>query len=186
MARIQPPAPELISGELREFLDKVPQHSAFDILSNSVSTVRPFLEQGIAQYTSLELPTRSRELVILTTATVTECTYEFIQHVPISEAMGVDPAVRNAIAGLEFDNPALSSYDRAVVRFVATSVAEPTVPDDIFDDVRRHLSDREILEVLQVAGFYWSFGRVCTVLDIEIEEARGSAVVQASQRLNAQ
>jgi len=30
------------------------------------------------------------------------------------------------------------------------------------------LTEREIVEVLQVAGFYWSFGRVCTVLDVEI------------------
>jgi hypothetical protein len=69
VVRLSPPDPEQMPGELRDFLKQVPQHAAFDILSHSVSTVRPFLEQGIAQYTGLELPARSRELVIQTTAT---------------------------------------------------------------------------------------------------------------------
>jgi alkylhydroperoxidase family enzyme len=186
MARLSPPDPALIPGELREFLDQVPRHAAFDILANSISTVRPFLQQGIAQYTSLELPARSRELVILTTATVAECAYEFVQHTPISEAAGVHAVIRAAIAALDFDHPSVCPYDRAVIRFVAHLVQQPTVPDEIFDDVRQHLSDREILEVLQIAGFYWSFGRVCTVLDIEVEEGHGTAVVEASKRIHAQ
>lgn len=183
MARLSPPDPQRIPGELREFLTQVPQHAAFDILSHSVSTVRPFLEQGIAQYTGLELPERSRELVILTTATMGECPYEFIQHTPISEAAGVDPAIRAAIAARGFNDSSLSPNDRAVIQFVAHLVERPTVPDQVFDDVRQYLSDREILEVLQVAGFYWSFGRVCTVLDIEVEQDHGTAVVEASKRM---
>jgi len=37
---------------------------------------------------------------------------------------------------------------------------------------------------MQVAGFYWSFGRVCTVLEIEVEDDHGTAVVEASLRLS--
>jgi hypothetical protein len=38
----------------------------------------------------------------------------------------------------------------------------------------------EIVEALQVIGFYWAFGRVATVLQVEIEPDHGTAVVQAS------
>jgi hypothetical protein len=37
--------------------------------------------------------------------------------------------------------------------------------------------------VLQVTGFYWSFGRVRTILDVETEEAHGTAVVTTSRRM---
>ena len=32
-------------------------------------------------------------------------------------------------------------------------------------------------------GYYWSFGRVATVLQVEVEGARGTAVVEVSQKL---
>jgi alkylhydroperoxidase family enzyme len=183
MPRLPYPDQNTFPPELREFLAQVPQHAAFDMLSHSVSTVRPFLRQGQAQFTSLALPARTRELVILTTASAAGCDYEFIQHVPISEAEGVQPGVREAIHRMDFGDPALPEYDRAVTRFVAEVVAHPTVPDDVFAAVREHLTAREILEVLQVTGFYWSFGRVCTVLAVEIEEAHGTAVAAASRRM---
>jgi hypothetical protein len=72
--------------ELQDFLAQVPEHLNFDMMSYSQSTIESFIRQGEARYTGLELPPRLRELVILTTAAVTSAEYEFVQHVPISEA----------------------------------------------------------------------------------------------------
>ena len=135
-----------------------------------------FILQGQAQCTGLELRPRDRELVILTTAAVTKPEYEFVQHVPISQAADVDPAIREAIHRQELD----SAHDRAVVAFAATVVNSPFVSDDVFAAVHAELSAREIVEALQVIGFYWAFGRVATVLQVEIEPDHGTAVVQAS------
>jgi alkylhydroperoxidase family enzyme len=186
MARLLSPDTASFPLELREFLAQVPRQAAFDILSHSVSTIRPFLLQGVAQFTALELPARSRELVILTTASMTGCDYEFVQHVPISESAGVHPSVRETIRRKDFQGSALSQHDRAIVTFVAEVVANPRVPDDVFAAVREYLSDREIVEVLQTTGFYWSFARVCTVLDVTVEEAQGTAVVEASRKLSTE
>ena len=108
--------------------------------------------------------------------------YEFVQHVPISESAGVDPEIREAIHRLEFGSPRLSADDRAVVDFTAAVVRDPAVSDEVFDAVHAVLSNREILEAMQVIGFYWSFGRVATVLQVEIEPAHGTAVVEASRK----
>ncbi|HEY2202106.1 MAG TPA: hypothetical protein VGH56_09460, partial [Solirubrobacteraceae bacterium] len=51
-------------------------------------------------------------------------------------------------------------------------------------DVREHLSDREIVEVLQLIGFYWGLGRLCTVLDLEIETATDLTSVNAVANLS--
>jgi AhpD family alkylhydroperoxidase len=121
----------------------------------------------------LELPARSRELVILTVAEYAECEFVAAQHRPISEAAGVDEHTRQLIKGRELDSPELSTYDRTLIRFTAEVVRRPKVPNELFDQARQFLSEREIVEVLQVAGYYWSFGRVCTVLDVEVTKVDG-------------
>jgi hypothetical protein len=112
--------------------------------------------------------------------TRTKAEYEFVQHVPISQAADVDPAIREAIHRQELDSALLSAHDRAVVAFTAAVVNSPFVADDVFAPVHAELSAREIVEALQVIGFYWAFGRVATVLQVEIEPDHGTAVVQAS------
>jgi AhpD family alkylhydroperoxidase len=186
MPHLPYPVRDELPAEVRDYLAELPQHAAFDMLSWSAGTVRQFISQGQAQYTALALPARTRELVILTTAVTADCEYEIIQHAPISEAEGVEPAVGEAVRRRDFDSPALSPDDRAVVRFVAAVVAAPTLPAETLAAVREHLTNREIVEVLQVTGFYWSFGRVCTVLNVELEPAHGTAVVTASRRLQQQ
>jgi alkylhydroperoxidase family enzyme len=183
MARIGKPDERRFPHELQEFMSQIPRHAAFDLLAHSVATVMPFLKQGQAQFAALELPERSRELVVLTAAVFVECEYEFVQHVPISEAAGVTEAVRDAIRRKDLTADVLSDADRALVAFVAAVLGQPTVPDDVFQAVRSYLTDRELVEVLQVTGYYWSFGRLCTVLDVEIEPAHGTEVIEVSRRL---
>jgi alkylhydroperoxidase family enzyme len=185
MARLPYPDRKTFPQELQDFLAQVPEHLNFDMMSYSVSTIEMFIRQGQAQYTGLQLAPRDRELVILTTSAVTRSEYEFVQHVPISEAMGVDPAIREAIHRQEFDAAVIPQRDRAVVAFAAAVVAAPFVSDDVFAAAHAVLDARQIVEALQVIGFYWSFGRAATVLQVEIEPAHGTAVVQASQSFEA-
>jgi alkylhydroperoxidase family enzyme len=182
MARLPYPDRKTFPQELQDFLTQVPEHLNFDMMSYSVATIESFIRQGQAQYTGLELAPYDRELVILTTAAATSAEYEFVQHVPISEAMGVAPAVREAIHRQELDSPQLSSHDKAIVAFAAAVVRGPFVSDEVFAAAHAELSAREIVEALQVIGFYWSFGRVATVLEVEIEAAHGTAVVEASEK----
>ena len=182
MARLPYPDRDMFPQQLQDFLAKVPEHLNFDMMSYSQSTIEAFILQGQAQYTGLQLPHRTRELVILTTAAAAEAEYEFVQHVPISEAMGVDPQIREAIHRLDLDAPVLSAQDRAVTKFVEAVVRSPLVDDETFGAVREILSNREIVEALQVIGYYWSFGRVATVLQVEVERAHGTAVVEASEK----
>ncbi|MFC6532521.1 hypothetical protein [Nonomuraea rubra] len=53
----------------------------------------------------------------------------------------------------------------------------PRVSDELLREVLRHLSERELVEVLQVAGYYWSFARVSTVLDVEVTKVYDEPVL---------
>ncbi|MFC4944256.1 carboxymuconolactone decarboxylase family protein [Pseudonocardia sp. GCM10023141] len=86
-------------------------------------------------------------------------------------AAGIDDPTRAAIRAGTFDDPALSAADRAVGQFTAAVTAGPAVSGELFDTVRAQLSAREIVELLQVLGYYWMLGRISTVLDIEPTES---------------
>ena len=42
--------------------------------------------------------------------------------------------------------------------------------------VREYFSEREIVEILQLVGFYWGLGRLCTVLDLVLTLMVGLAL----------
>jgi alkylhydroperoxidase family enzyme len=128
-----------------------------------------------ALFSSLALSPRTREIVTLVTAVLVESEYELVQHVPLSEAAGVDEATRAVLLRREFESVLLPEGDRVTARFVAAVIASPAVSDEIFEPVRSLYSDREIVEIMQVIGFYWSLGRFLAVLDIEIVIPEGTA-----------
>ncbi|MEU7974498.1 carboxymuconolactone decarboxylase family protein [Micromonospora sp. NPDC049089] len=173
MPRLTDPDPNAIPTDVRDFLSALPPDPMVKMMTHSIGTVKLFIQLARAQFTSLELPARSRELVILTVAQYAGCEFVAAQHGPLSEAAGVDQRTREIISSRDIDNPGLPAYDRTLIRFAAEVVRSPRVSDDLFDQVRHILSEREIVEVLQVIGYYWSFGRVATVLNVELTTVYG-------------
>jgi alkylhydroperoxidase family enzyme len=151
----------------------LPPDPMVKMLSYSAGTVKPFVQLARAQFTSLELPARSRELVILTVAEYTASTFVAAQHDPIALAAGVGERTRQLIRDRQLDSPELSSADRALIWLTAQVVQRPRVSDEVFQQARKFLTDRELVEVLQVTGYYWTFGRISTVLDVEVTKVYG-------------
>jgi AhpD family alkylhydroperoxidase len=183
VARISYPDLASLPPDIIGLLSQIPRHGPVEMLSHTPALAKLFLLQGQALITSIELSARQRELVILTVGVLTGCDYEIIQHVPISEAAGVDAAQRDALSRRDFHNSALSPEDRTLVCFVQGVIDAPRVSDALFRALRRRLSDRQIVEVIQIVGAYWAFARLCTTLDIEVQAATDLTSVQALERL---
>ncbi|MBV2355453.1 hypothetical protein KUM39_13925 [Streptomyces sp. J2-1] len=173
MTRLPDPSPSALPEPVRDFLTALPPDPMVRMLSHSAGTVRPFVELARAQFTALDLPARSRELVILAVAARTGSTFVGAQHEPMADAAGVEEHVRRLVREGVFDGPGLAGADRALLRFTDEVLSGPSVPDDVFEAARRHLSDRELVEVLQVIGYYWTFGRISTVLDVPVTRVYG-------------
>jgi alkylhydroperoxidase family enzyme len=174
MPRLTDPDPALFPDDVREFLTSLPPDPMVRMLSHSAGTVQPFVQLAKAQFTALKLPARSRELVILTVAEYTESAFVAAQHNPISQAAGVSERTRQLIRARQLHSLELSPPDSALLRFTVATIQQPRVPDEIFAQARQFLSERELVEVLQVIGYYWSFGRIATVLDVEVTKVYGS------------
>lgn len=173
MARLTDPDPASFPAEVREFLTSLPPDPMVKMLSHSAGTVKAFVQLAKAQFTAMELPARSRELVILTVAEYTDSTFVAAQHSPMSQSAGVDERTRQLIRARQTESPQLSPSDRALLRFTAEVVQHPHISEEMFGQARTFLTERELVEVLQVIGYYWSFGRISTVLDVEVTKVYG-------------
>jgi hypothetical protein len=145
--RLNEPDPEAIPDDVARLLENLPPDPMFRMLSHAPSTIEPLLNFARSLYTGLNLPVRLREVAILTLAEATNASFVWTQHIPIS-----------------------SAADRAVAQFTVAVAGGSVVSDELFDSIRPRLSAREIVELLQVLGYYWMLGRISTVLDIEPTE----------------
>jgi AhpD family alkylhydroperoxidase len=181
MARIDYPERAGLPPELRTLLEQLPKkrHPPIDMLAHSPALAEGFMRVAKAQFTEIELPPRRRELLILTVAHSSDCEYEYRQHVAASRAAGVEDEVREAIWDGSLEPATLADDDRALLAFVGAILASPRVSDAVLEAARAHLSDREVVEVLHLVGWYWALGRLCTVLDLEIEEAQDQSNINA-------
>jgi AhpD family alkylhydroperoxidase len=173
MPRLTDPDPASIPNNVREFLAALPPDPMVKMMSHSVGTVRPFIELARAQFTSLRLSDRSRELVILAVAAYTDCAFVAAQHDPMAHSVGVEESTRRLIRTRNIGSAELTPSDRALLRFTAEVVQQPRVSEETFALARMFLSEREVVEVIQLTGYYWSFGRIATTLDVEVTQVYG-------------
>ena len=184
MARLSYPNRATLPASLGQMLDEMPRHAPIEMLAHSPALAEGFLRLAQAQFTDLELPLRDRELLILTVAAGVECEYEYRQHIPVSEAAGVETSVREAIWAGTLRPSALAERQRVLVALVKATLEAPQVHARLVVSARDYFSDREIVEIMQLVGFYWGLGRLCTVLDLEIETALDLTSVDAVANLS--
>jgi alkylhydroperoxidase family enzyme len=170
MARIPYPRQDEYPPELAELLAKMPRIGVIEMLAHAPQLAEALLRLLQTQFTSLELSLRHRELVILTVAGKVGCDYEYQQHIPISTAAGVEPALREALWTGNLDgSPPVADKDNTLIEFVGLIVDYPTISEDKLSEVRSHFSNREIVEIIQLVGCYWGLGRLCRFLDVDVE-----------------
>jgi alkylhydroperoxidase family enzyme len=184
VASLPYPDRDTLPTEVAQMLGEMPRVAPIEMLAHSPQVAQQFLRLAQAQFTALELSLYNRELVILTVAAFIGCEYEYRQHIPISAAAGVDPRLGQSIWSSNVDESQLADADRALLAFVGAVLRSPRIGDNQFGEAREHFSDREIVEVVQLIGFYWGLGRLCTVLDLEIETATDLTSVNAVANLS--
>ena len=175
MARLPYADPEAASAPTREALEALPPLNIFRMLANADSAFRPWLRWGAALLGQLELDPVLRELAILRVARLTpHAEYEWVQHVPIFEAVG---GRSEQVAALERDDDeadCFSAEERAIIAFTTEVVRDARAGDESFAAVSAFLGPREIVELLMVIGNYMLVARVMATTEIEIDPPAGA------------
>ncbi|MGW0758251.1 carboxymuconolactone decarboxylase family protein [Streptomyces sp. NPDC002814] len=121
------------------------------------------VELGAAQFAGLQLSRLRRELITLATARRAKSEYEWVQHVAPARAAGATDEQLAALDRGELTAPCFDEADQALLAFAVAVVDRPSVPDPIFEAARRHVDDRQLVEIVGLVGYYGMTARICTV-----------------------
>jgi alkylhydroperoxidase family enzyme len=141
----------------------------YKLLLHSPAVAMTWFEHVSAIRWKTKLTPRLREIAIVRIAQAARYAYALNQHVPrIAVADGVTieecEALKDWRASGLFSEP-----ERAALAYVDAMMAAPDVPDDIFNAVRKHYSEREVVELSVLVGTYLMHNRVFTALRVDLE-----------------
>lgn len=112
---------------------------------------------------------RHIELAIVTVSRLNACEYCIAHHAPMLTVEGLSADGVDRILNHR-DHPELDEIDRLVVEYAMAVTQDPQrIGDELFDRLRRHFDDAQIVELtlrISLAGF---FNRFNDVLQIEHE-----------------
>ncbi len=174
MARIRLLSNEEAPAESRELFEKIEGRGArvlnlYRAVGHSPSAAGAFIRLGNALLNRSELSPRLRELAILRVATLTESAYEWTQHVPIAIEVGLSEEQMKEIRHWQ-SSPRFDALERAVLRYTDEVAREVRVSDETFAALRRHLSERSVVELTLSIGYWGMVARMLVPLEIEIED----------------
>lgn len=178
MTAVIPLVDEPESEELRELYERLAQGmpelgvlNIFKVMAHNPQLLRGWLRMATPLLAGgLTLSPRLREIAILRVAQVCGSEYEFAHHIRIAQQAGLS---EEEIASLQNhdESELFSELDRAVVRYTdAAANLSPEAPE-LAREMKRWLSDRELLELSFCVGHWGMLARVLVPLEVPVDEA---------------
>jgi alkylhydroperoxidase family enzyme len=180
MARLPYPDPDSLSAETKRLLEQLPvKLNIFRMMANAPTCFRPLAILGTAILSQQKLSPKLRELAILRVASLSSAKYEWIQHVPIAEAVGATKAQIEAIERGSLDAACFDDLERLVLRFTTELLQDVRVSDMTFAEASSRLSPQEVVELVLAVGYYMMIARLLETTDVDLEAAQGVALFKA-------
>jgi 4-carboxymuconolactone decarboxylase len=116
-----------------------------------------------------ELDGRLREIVIVRVGYLNRTTYVVKQHVPqLTAPEGLTKQECDALADWR-DSKFFSARERAALAYADAMTRDVAVPDSVFEALRPHFNERQIVELTVLIGTYNMHTRVFMALQIDPE-----------------
>ena len=127
-----------------------------------------FLKLGGALLRENALDSKLREVAILRVGHLGKASYELHQHRRIALKLGLSEA---KLAALEVgaDTAALGELELKVLRFTDQLVHHVKAPDEMWNDMQKHLDHRQMAELVLTVGFYMMVCRFLENFEVDIE-----------------
>ena len=167
------PAAEL-SGKAREVYDRSGTYGSFSSLVGVMANRPPVLEHTFGLLMDLKaegvLPARYLELALVAVSKINECTFCVSNHTPRLNASGISHAAAENI--LDYEQVAeFDEVDRLVIEYAVNVTTDfNRVRDSIFDRLRVHFDDPQIVELTWRIALCGAFNRFNDVLQTEVDE----------------
>jgi AhpD family alkylhydroperoxidase len=174
MPRVAPlPPDDLPEGAAAVYRRLAGPYGGFGNQAAILAHVPPALEHLGGMLMALKargaVPWRYIELGIVTVSALNACTYCVSHHGPVLAVEGVP---MEAVAGLPSpDHPGFDAVDRLVIEYAGLVTEQAgRIRGKIFDELRAHFSEAQIVELTLRIAFAGAFNRFNDALGIELED----------------
>lgn len=173
MSRVPAIGPETLSDADREVYETASRYGPFASLVGVMANRPPVMRHTWNLLLELKgdgvLPARYLELALVTVSRLNACTYCVSHHTPHLTVSGVS---EDAVARI-LEHDAVEEFDE-VDHLVCDYAAEVTnnwnrVRDDLFERLRQHFTDAQIVELTWRIALCGAFNRFNDVLQTDIE-----------------
>lgn len=173
MARVPYLAPDALPAKLRPLYRKFAhEYGSFGnqagALAHSPVVFRHLYGLTAAMREEGVLPQRLVEIAVVATSAVNGCKYCVGHHGPVLKEMGLPAATVDRI--LEPDVPGLDEAERLVRDYARLVTERPWgIRDEVFDALRKHFTDRQIVELTVRIGLCGLFNKLNDALQVDFE-----------------
>ncbi|HLX38447.1 MAG TPA: carboxymuconolactone decarboxylase family protein [Candidatus Binataceae bacterium] len=133
-----------------------------DLLFNARTSLSLLLAPGRA------LPVQLRELAIVRTGIVGDSRFEYSQHLKVARMVKVADEKLAAIKSWTTSDK-FTPQERAVMAATDELVGRNLVEDETFAELKKHLSDPQIMELFYVIGLWRMHGMIVRALHLEYD-----------------
>lgn len=175
MPRVSEMGPENLPEDARKIFQRYcteygPFENQAKIFAHRPPAVRHIMGLLLDLADEAVLPKRYLEIALVVVSKLNECTYCVAHHAPRLAGQGFDPAATDNI--LDDDVPGFDEVD-LLVRDYAVQVTEKPqyMRDAIFEKLRAHFSEEQIVELTLRIGLCGFFNRFNDALQIGMEDA---------------
>ena len=183
MARIPYADLAKASPEVRDMLGRLPAPAnIFNMMAHAETCLKPVMKLGGTLLGKLKLDPKLRELCLLHAVKLEGGDYEWVQHVPIALDLSATQAQIDALAKGDDKAQCFSALEKAALSFTREVVVDARASEATLAEVRRHLSEREVVELILMSGFYITLARLTETLGVENDPPMGSALIRGIEK----
>jgi len=143
--------------------------NVYKLLLHSPAVAEAWLNLVNTVRWKIDIDDRLREIMIIRVGYLNNCAYVVKQHVPLhSEPAGLRKEECDALADWHAAS-FFSERERAALAYADAVTREIDVPDAVFAELRRHFSERQLVELTVLIGTYNMHTRVGQALQIDPE-----------------
>jgi alkylhydroperoxidase family enzyme len=127
------------------------------VLANSQPAFRPFVLLSNALMNLSALPPEDREVVILHLAARRDVPYEWKEHVPMSDAVGITDEQRELISAAQYEGDSFSDAQRLAVRVADEIIEERSLAEETWVKACRTWGRTSSLDLVLTVAWWGAF-----------------------------
>ena len=143
----------------------------YQMLLNSPPIAKGWLNHLTGIRLNSSLPGDLRELIIMRVAVLNKAPYEADQHAPIALKEGVSQAQLDELQTWK-SSTLFDDRTRAVLAYTDAMTRDIQVDDTVFEAIRSHFSNREVVELTATIATYNMVSRFLEALQIHSDDHR--------------